>query len=144
MKSKFNNPVFYWIIITIFGGLLLFDIYSLITHYAPILFLAVAIQSILLMLIFTKHKYVKIGIIIWSLIVLIIGNSIHFLSLLLKFIGMKLQEKYIDFTARQLQDFIIQALQLFLGILIFRYAYKTIVLVKKEENENSVANESEK
>ena len=57
---------------------------------------------------------------------------------------MKLQEKYIDFTARQLQDFIIQALQLFLGILIFRYAYKTIVLVKKEENENSVANESEK
>lgn len=86
MKTHFNNITFYWIIISLISLLLLLNLSTFIVTINPIALLPIIIQSVLLYLIFTKHKYAKIGIKIWTILFLIIGNGLQLLGAILQII----------------------------------------------------------
>ncbi len=87
MKTYFNNSIFYWIITSAISLLLLLNIFTLIASFNPITFLPIIIQSLLLYLIFTKNKNAKLGIKIWSILFLIIANSLQLLGGILQILG---------------------------------------------------------
>ena len=87
MKTYFNNITFYWILISLISLLLLLNLLTFIVTINPIALLPIIIQSVLLYLMFTKHKYAKIGIKIWTILFLIIANGLQFLGAILQIIG---------------------------------------------------------
>lgn len=87
MKTYFNNITFYWILISSISLLLLINVITFISTLNPIALLPITIQSVLLYLMFTKHKYAKIGIKIWTILFLMIANGLQLLGAILQIIG---------------------------------------------------------
>ncbi|MCB4800296.1 hypothetical protein [Neotamlana laminarinivorans] len=88
-----------------------------------IAFLPIAIQGILLFLIFSKNKNAKIGIKIWA-IILILSHGISFLAKLLK-IGLG--------DEINLTEILNKAIFLIIGILIYSFNEKYVELIKTEK-----------
>jgi len=87
MKTYFNNITFYWILISSISLLLLINVITFISTLNPIALLPIIIQSLLLFLIFSKHKYAKIGIKIWTILFLLIANGLQLLGAILQTIS---------------------------------------------------------
>lgn len=128
-KSKFNNEVYYWIIISIIILLLTYNLYLTIVYNYLIGLLPVTIQSILLFLILKKNKFAKIGIKLWAWIFLIIAYG-------LQFIGHLLKDVVVSFVNFDLIFYIKTGIGVSVGFLIFIYANKTIEIVEVNENGN--------
>lgn len=87
MKTYFKNAIFYWVIISLISLLLFLNLFAFITTLNPIALLPIIIQTILLLLLFTQHKYAKIGIKIWTILFLIIANGLQLLGAILQIMG---------------------------------------------------------
>ena len=126
-KSLFKNQTLYWLIIIIVGGLLIWNLAITLAYQQLIGLLPIVIQTVLLILIFTKHEYAKIGIKIWAIIFLIGGPS-------LKFIGRLLNETIDGFEDVSIQLYLVKGLTILLGVLIVIYTNKTVVIEEKEKS----------
>ena len=85
-KTIFKNKLFFYLLISYLIFLVVWNSYALILGNL-VGGLSVLIQAILLLLIFNKHKYAKLGIKLWSTI-LIIGFSLSIFGKLIKiFLG---------------------------------------------------------
>ncbi|MXV53342.1 hypothetical protein GS399_20475 [Pedobacter sp. HMF7647] len=126
-KSTFRNQSFYWIIISILCGLLIWNLYVTITQSKLIGLLPIAIQCTLLTMIFKKHEYAKIGIKIWATLFLAIASG-------LQFVGRLLQDLADGFSYVPLQHYLITGITILIGVLIVVYTNKTVEI---ETLENS-------
>ena len=85
-KTIFKNKLFYYLLISYLIVIICWNSYSLITGNLSSV-ISVLIQLFLIILIFKKNKHAKIGIKIWSVII-ILSSGISFLAKLLKiFLG---------------------------------------------------------
>lgn len=74
-RTVFKNQPFYWIVILIIGGLLIYNLYLIVSYANFITGLPIIIQSALMALIFLRHKYAKIGIKIWAILFLVAASG---------------------------------------------------------------------
>ncbi|MFT4699267.1 MAG: hypothetical protein ACI9SJ_002433 [Flavobacteriaceae bacterium] len=125
-KSYFKDQTLYWVIIIILGGLLIWNSTILLAYQKLIGLLPILIQTVLLILISTKHEYAKIGIKIWTISFLIVGPS-------LQFFGRLLNEILNGFEVISIQHYAITGLKITIGILIILYTDKTVVVEVKQE-----------
>lgn len=118
-KTIFKNQLFFYLLISYIIILICWNSYTVILGNL-IGILPIVVQLILLYLIFDKHKYAKVGIKIWS-ILLIVGPSLSiFGGLLKKFAGEDLV----------ISKFIQNILILTIGLLIFYFNEKTLEVTK--------------
>ena len=115
---------FYYLLISYLIILICWNSYAILNGNL-IGIIPIVIQLIIIYLIFDKNKLAKIGIKIWS-IILIAGPSLSILGGLLKTVG------GIDLDVNKLIERIIM---LSIGILIFYYNDKTVKIEKITENE---------
>lgn len=127
-KSIFNSVVFYWVIVSILGVLLLWNLYFTITHTRFSGLLPIVIQATLLVLIFKRHEYAKIGIKLWAIIFLIFAAG-------LQFFGRFLNDLTDSFTNADLQHYLTTGLTILIGIIIVGYTNKTVEIVETVEEE---------
>ena len=140
-KSKFNNPIFYWAILAWLSTCFLLNIYSVFKGFQWILLLPLFVQPALIILIVTKHKYVKISLKIWSMITLIIGPSMCIVGRLLQYLGKSMQNIETGFDITEISYFITNLSLLAIGIVIYIYSSKTISLIQEESQpDNQVIN----
>src|SRR3954467_14403461 len=83
-ETEFKNKNFYWIIILIVGGLLLKTIFTTFYYNQSFGILPMIVQFLLLVFILTKHKYARIGIIIWTTLFLLLFSVIQLAQGLVK------------------------------------------------------------
>ncbi len=65
-KAIFTDKIFYYGIIMFISILLLYNVYSILSIFELRLIMPILIQIILLILIFNKHKLIKLLLKIWS------------------------------------------------------------------------------
>lgn len=118
-KSNFKSKTFYWIVILFLTVILIWNLYSIIYSSNLLGLLPITIQFILLALIFTKHKYAKLGIKFWAILFLIISSG-------LQFIGRLLQDMGNGFINVDFQHYLTTALTVLIGIIIVIYTNKTV------------------
>ncbi len=118
MKAEFKNLYFYWGVIIFISTLLLYNSIYLIKNFNLLTLLPILIQIILLYLIFTKNKNVKIAIKIWIIIFIIIGFGLQFLGKLIKYIAS-------DFSEFNSIEFLTIVTFLIIGIIILIFTNKT-------------------
>lgn len=129
-KSSFNNKGFYWALITLITGMLIWNFYLTITQSKLLGLLPISIQSTLLGLIFTKHKYAKIGIKVWAILFLSIASGLQFL-------GRLIQDFAEGFENVVIQHYLITGITIMLGVLIVIYTNKTVEINGMEVEKSS-------
>jgi hypothetical protein len=120
-KTEFKNKIFQYSLTGYLILLLCWNLYVLNTGNLYGL-IPIVIQGVLLILIFLKNKYTKIGIKIWS-IILILSSG---LSLAGKSIKIFLGDEII------ITEFMLKVLFLSIGILIYTFNEKFVELIKSE------------
>ena len=125
-KSKFKSVVFYYFLILLLSGLLLFNIYSISVSNNWFILLPIGIQLLLLVLVFSKYSKIKLLLKIWSLIFLIIAPIMQILGKLLK-------DASYDYQFFDAKVYIVPFLMLIIGIFVF---YFTSLTVKTNDNNN--------
>jgi len=123
-KINFKNQPFYYLLISYLIILLFWNSYAILNGN---LFgiIPVVIQLIIIYLLYDKNKHAKIGIKIWS-IVLIIGPSLSIVGKLLKTVAG---------TDLDLKKMIENIIMLTVGILIYYYNENTVKIEKIEMKE---------
>ena len=125
-KSHFTNLTVYWTIITIIGGLFIWNLYAFINSGLFIGLLPMVIQAVLLVLIFTKNQFAKIGIKIWAILFLAIAYG-------LKFIGRLIQDLVENFSNIDPTYYLIAVIGIILGISITYYINRTVDIIEVEK-----------
>jgi len=118
-KTIFKNQLFFYILVSYLIIMIFWNSYTVISGNL-IGIIPIVVQLIVLYLIIDKHKYAKIGIKIWS-ILLIAGPSLSILGGLLKMLA------DVDLVINKL---IQNILILTIGILIFYFNEKTLEVSK--------------
>lgn len=117
-KTEFKNEYFYWVIILIVGGLLLKTVFTTFYYNRLIGVFPMIIQFLLLIFILTKHKYARIGIIIWVTLFLIVFSAVQLAQ------GLVINYKYgIDIS--WLQYYLLISVNVIIGTLVLFYTIKT-------------------
>ncbi|WP_242203166.1 hypothetical protein [Aestuariivivens insulae] len=120
-KIRFKEKAFEYALIGYIILKLLWNIYGLTTGITKAL-IPITLQGILLYLIFSKHKYAKIGIKIWA-IILILSYGLSFLAKIVKIIlGDEIETTVL----------LNKALLLTIGILIYVFNEKYVEIIKTE------------
>lgn len=122
-KTKFNNQLFFYLLIGVLIVLLIRNTYSIITGNIMAV-IPVIIQLVVLFLIFDKNKYAKKGIKIWSIIV-ILGPL---LSIIGRFIKIMVDENVTLDINKLMRNLSI----LTLGILVMYFTNKTVSIEKTD------------
>ena len=122
-QSQFSNQTFYWIIITVIGGLMIWNLYATITTGRLIGLLPISIQGVLLGLIMTKNQYAKIGIKIWAIVFLAVASG-------LQFVGRLLQVAADNFSNATALHYITTGFTVIVGILIVVFVNKTVEVIE--------------
>ena len=113
-------------VLLVLTGLLFWDLFLTINFSDLSGLLPVTIEVVLLSLIFNRHEYAKIGIIIWAVIFLIAVPGFQFIA--------NLYKDVVDGIGNiEPQDVLNTATLVLVGVLILIYTHKT---VKITENEN--------
>ncbi|GEN69616.1 hypothetical protein [Chryseobacterium rhizosphaerae] len=123
-KSEFKSVVFYYFLIILLSGLLLFNVYSISVSSDWSILFPIAIQLLLLILVFIKFSRIKLLLKIWSLIFLIIAPIMQLLGKLLK-------DASYDYQFFDIRIYIVPFIMLIMGIIVF---YFTSVAIKTNGN----------
>jgi len=123
-KIIFKNQTFYYLLISYLIILICWNSYAVVNGSLFGL-IPIVIQLIIIYLLYDKNKHVKIGIKIWS-IVLIIGPSLSIVGKLLKTVAG---------TDLDLKKLIENLILLTVGILIYYFNDKTVEIEKISEKE---------
>ena len=117
-RTIFKNSIFYWLLIGYLGVVLIWNGYTTAMGNLYGL-IPLTVQMILIYLIFDKNKFAKVGIKIWS-ILLIIGPGLSILGGLLKSIAGENMDFNETFT---------NLIMLTIGITVFYFNNKTVEIV---------------
>ena len=123
-KSEFKSVVFYYFLMILLSGLLLFNVYSISISRDWFILFPIAIQLLLLILVFIKFSKIKLLLKIWSLIFLIIAPIMQLLGKLLK-------DASYNYQFFDIRIYIIPFMMLIMGIIVF---YFTLVTIKTKDN----------
>jgi len=123
-KIIFKNQTFYYLLISYLIILICWNSYAVVNGSLFGL-IPIVIQLIIIYLLYDKNKHAKIGIKIWS-IVLIIGPSLSIVGKLLKTVAG---------TDLDLKKLIENLILLTVGILIYYFNDKTVEIEKISEKE---------
>ena len=128
-RTSFKNKIFYWVIIAILSGLLIWNVYLTI-HYSNLLgLMPIVIQGSLLTLIFTKHEYAKVAIKWWVILILITASGLQFVGRL--FIDLN---GFIDDSFHlDIEYYLIAALNIIVGFILLIYINDSVEVVAVEE-----------
>ncbi len=118
-KTKFNNKIFEYAITGYLILLLCWNLYALSTGNTKAL-IQITIQSAILVLIFLKSKYAKVGITILAIII-ILSNGLSFVAKIMKIM---LGDEIV------LPEIINKAFFLIIGILIYSFNKKFVDIIK--------------
>lgn len=127
-QSHFTDRTVYWAVISIIGGLLLWNLYATVTTGRFVGLLPITIQSVLLGLIFTKHQYARIGIKIWAIVFLVIASG-------LQFFGRLLEDAVNGFPDVDWQHYLIKLVTGLIGIILVICVNRTVQVVECRRNE---------
>ena len=123
-KAIFTDKIFYYGIIMFISILLLYNVYSILSNFELRLIMPIFIQIILLILIFNKHKLIKLLLKIWSGIFLVGAFTLIILGGLLK--GLADGFKYFNFL-----DYIPSIIFLLIGIVVYMCSDRFIQVLKE-------------
>ncbi|MFB2121241.1 hypothetical protein [Parapedobacter sp. 2B3] len=127
-QSHFTDKTAYWAVISIIGGLLLWNLYATVTTGRLVGLLPITIQSILLGLIFMKHQYARIGIKIWAIVFLAIASG-------LQFFGRLLEDAVNGFPDVDWQHYLTKLVTGLIGIVLVICVNRTVQVVECRRNE---------
>ena len=120
-KVVFNNRTFYILLISLIILLIGYNSYILIVAANPYVLITIFIEIVLLILIFTKHRYAKIGIFIWAILALIIGYGFELIaSMMDDFAG--------DAESSSVNSLLYNFAGLVIGIAIIYFTKKTVIV----------------
>lgn len=129
-ETEFKNKYFYWIIILIVGALLLKTIFTTFYYNQSVGIFPMIIQFLLLIFILTKHKYARIGIIIWATLFLLLFSAVQLAQGLVRNFNYGIDISW-------LQYYLLISINLIVGTLVLFYTIKTtkvIVVNTKQES----------
>lgn len=129
-ETEFKNKYFYWIIILIVGGLLLKTIFTTFYYNQSVGIFPMIIQFLLLIFILTKHKYARIGIIIWTTLFLLVLSAVQLAQGLVRNFNNGIDISW-------LQYYLLISVNLIVGSLVLFYTIKTtkvIIVNTKQES----------
>lgn len=129
-ETEFKNKYFYWIIILIVGGLLLKTIFTTFYYNQSVGIFPMIIQFLLLVFILTKHKYARIGIIIWTTLFLLVFSAVQLAQGLVRNFNNGIDLSW-------LQYYLLISVNLIVGTLVLFYTIKTtkvIIVNTKQES----------
>ncbi len=123
-KAIFTDKIFYYGIIVFISILLLYNVYSILSNFELRRIMPILIQIILLILIFNKHKFIKLLLKIWSGIFLVGAFTLIILGGLLK--GLADGFKHCNFF-----DYIPSIIFLLIGIIVYMCSDRFIEVLKE-------------
>lgn len=129
-ETEFKNKYFYWIIILIVGALLLKTIFTTFYYNQSVGIFPMIIQFLLLIFILTKHKYARIGIIIWATLFLLLFSAVQLAQGLVRNFNYGIDISW-------LQYYLLISINLIVGTLVLFYTIKTtkvIIVNTKQES----------
>lgn len=129
-ETEFKNKYFYWIIILIVGGLLLKIIFTTFYYNQSVGILPMIAQFLLFIFILTKHKYARIGIIIWTTLFLLLFSGFQLAKGLVRNFNYGIDLSW-------LQYYLSISVNLIVGTLVLFYTIKTtkvIIVNTKQES----------
>jgi hypothetical protein len=131
-ETEFKNKYFYWAIILIVGGLLMKTIFRTFYYNESIGITPMILQFLLLVFILTKHKFAKIGIIIWTILFLLLFSLIQLIQGIIKNFNYGINSSWVQYYS-------LISINVIAGIVILFYTVKTtkIVVVNKEQESKS-------
>ena len=118
-KSFFNNNAFKIILIVILSSLFLWNLYTYFLWKNTSTIFMLILQLTILILIISEHKYAKICIKIWSVLI-ILGTFLSFIGKTIK----TLLENSFEYT--YITDNALDIIFLIIGCLIFYFNNKTV------------------
>jgi len=122
-RSIFKSKFFFYFLLVLLIGLLVFNINMIIKSHDLSILLPIFIQLFLLTIIIIRHSILKISLKIWSLIFLIIAP-------MMQIIGKLLKDASYDYQFFELRVYIIPLIMLLIGCTVF---YGTIKTIDKEK-----------
>ena len=120
-KTVFTNNIFYHILSGYIIVLIIYNLYALLVSYNVYSLIPIAIQVFLLYMMFTKHEYARIAILIWSTVVLLLAT-------LFEIIAQVLDGLNDGFEKINLYSFIGNLILLIVAILIVDFTRRTVVV----------------
>ncbi len=123
-KAIFTDKIFYYGIIMFISILLLYNVYSILSNFELRLIMPILIQIILLILIFNKHKLIKLLLKIWSGIFLVGAFTLIILGGLWR----GLADGFKDFN---FLDYIPSIIFLLIGIVVYMCSDRFIQVLKE-------------
>ena len=129
-ETEFKNKYFYWIIILIVGGLLLKTIFTTFYYNQSVGIFPMIIQFLLLVFILTKHKYARIGIIIWTTLFLLVFSAVQLAQGLVRNFNNGIDISW-------LQYYLLISVNLIVGTLVLFYTIKTTKVIMVNTKQES-------
>jgi len=131
-QTEFKNKYFYWAIILIVGGLLLKTVFKTFYYNESIGITPMILQFLLFVFILFKHKFARIGIIIWTILFLLLFSLIQLIQGIVKNLNSGIDSSWIQYYS-------LISINVIAGIVILFYTIKTtkIVFIKKEQESKS-------
>ena len=121
-ETEFKNKYFYWIIILIVGGLLLKTIFTTFYYNQSFGIYPIIVLFLLLISILTKHKYARIGILIWTTLFLLVFSIVQIAR------GLFENFKY-GIDINWLEYYLLISVNLTVGIFVLFYTLKTTKVI---------------
>ena len=72
-KTNFVNPIYKWSLVGIVSGFFLVNVYTLIVTLYPYSLIPIALQGAILFLVFKEHKWARLLIKIWAIMLMVTG-----------------------------------------------------------------------
>ncbi len=125
-KTFFKNQTFEVLLMFALGILICTNIYTFLISKNPIALIPTVIQILVLSLVLMKHKYAKLGISLWA-VMLMLGGGLVILSKLIEFfIG--------DDIMNSLPKLILNIIVFSVGLVIYNFNQKTVEVKRIKEN----------
>jgi uncharacterized protein YacL len=126
-KAVFANRLFYILLIGFIITLFVYNAFIVIKWSNTYGLIPMVIEIGLLTLIFTKSRYVKVGIITWVVVFLIIGRGFELIADLI-------DDFNNDFKIIKITSFVYNIIGLAFGILIIDYTRRTVFLISSDSD----------
>jgi hypothetical protein len=123
-KSQFNRPFVFWITVSVLGYFILHNLGGLVVAQDLVAILPIVIQSILMGLVLTKHKYARIAILGWSMVVLIVASG-------LILTGQFVIDAVAGFSAPPVALYVRHSIYLVVGIILYKLTKGTVTVVAR-------------
>ena len=125
-KTFFKNQTFQVLIIVVLGLLICWNLYTFLLTKSLVALLPTIIQIVVLILVLVKHKYAKMGINVWA-VILMLGGGLVILGKLLKILA---GDDMMDGIGKLILNIIIFSA----GLAIYNFNQKTVEVKRTDEN----------